>query len=103
MISSGWIVSDSATNNTATAERDGAPGITHCLDAVIASFKTNPAAPVLLQVKDGNEVILKYYVRSDVYIPLHGVLCKMGNAASAVLGAGGEGNVGEVALIGHPR
>jgi len=102
--STAWIESDSQDNATATATKDGNDLTTQCLDGVMASFTTNPSAPKLLTIKDGDTTIAEFYLTNSVSIPLYGVICTEGNAVSVELEASGtSGNLGKVSLIGHPR
>jgi hypothetical protein len=102
--STAWIKNDSKDNAVATATKAASPGNTQCLDGVIAGFTTNPAVPKLLTIKDGTTTIAEFYFLNSAYIPLHGVICGEGNAVSAEIEASGvAGNLGKVALIGHPR
>lgn len=99
-----WIAIDSKDNALATASKPAATGVTHFFTRVIASYTTAPAAPKLVQVKKGTDVIFEAYLSGATETwELGNISGDVSEAISAELAAhgGGAGNYGKIALIGH--
>ncbi len=103
----GWVASATATAATATATQaaptapaGGSPKVL-VIFGVDASFSATPAAPVLLQVRDGASVIWSDYIGQNYQRQFQrGIRVTAGNAASAVLASGGASVIGWVNLDG---
>lgn len=100
----GWGVTASASNATATATKAAVTGQQFIITGVSGSCSAAPAAPVLLQLKDGTTVVWEGYISapSGQTFP-QGVAMTRGNAASAVLATCGSGNLGKANLQGATR
>ena len=97
----GWVASSQATNAAATASQAAPAAKKLVIFGVDASFSTPPAAPVLLQIKDGGTVIWQAFATQSLSRQFkRGIACTAGNGASAVLAAGGSGVTGSVNLDG---
>jgi len=99
----GWVVTATATAAVATATQAAPSGgnKTHILYGVDWGFSATPAAPVLLQIKDGSTVIWSTYVLAgDRRVFERGIAVTLGNAVSAVLASGGGSVVGYVNIDG---
>src|SRR6185437_3375409 len=99
----GWTATGTATAATATATQAAPSGgnKTHILYGVDWGFSATPAAPVLLQIKDGSTVIWSTYVLAgDRRVFERGIAVALGNAVSAVLASGGGSVVGYVNIDG---
>lgn len=97
-----WMAKDSQTNATATATQAAVAGSTHYVCGVSASFSAAVAGPILLQIKDGTTVVWENYVTTTnaPFIFAHPLPMTAGNAANAVLAAGGAAIVGKVNMSG---
>lgn len=100
----GWVATDNQSNATATANKAAESGKQHIIESVDCSFSDNSVADKLLQVKDGADVAWSGYVTGsrEVTFPA-GISITRGNAASAVLAAGGTGVTGIVNIHGRTR
>lgn len=99
----GWTATATATAATATATKAAPSGgnTTHVIQGVDWGFSATPAAPVLLQIKDGSTVIWSTYVlAADKKSWVRGLKITSGNAVSAVLASGGAAVVGIVNIDG---
>jgi hypothetical protein len=96
----GWVVSASADNALAVATKAAETGKSHYITTIIASYSGTKTG--LLQLKDGNNVILEHYVvNTDVISLSSPIKITPGSAVSVELEASGTvGVVGKVNLIG---
>ena len=101
----GWIESDSATNDVATATHAAETNKSHVIAGVYASFSTTASA--LLEVKRGSTVLFSAQIYDSAHITFPEGIAADGLtsiddniAVSAVLAAGGGVVVGYVNLFG---
>lgn len=89
-----WTARDGDDNAATAATKTGATAQRHVITSITASFATTPAAPKLLEIKDGSTVIWSVYITgpfSETFkYPLR---LSSGNDAVGALAASGTGGV----------
>lgn len=98
-----WTARDGDDNAESNAVKAAITGQRHVVTSVTASYATTPAAPKLLEVKDGTTVIWAAYVTAVAHFPFpKGLRISSGAAATATLAASGTGGVvSTVTLTGY--
>lgn len=89
-----WTARDGDDNAASAATKTGVTGQRHVVSSVTASYATTPAAPKLLEVKDGSTVIWSEYITAGVHRVFDPPL-RLSSGADAVgaLAASGTGGV----------
>lgn len=89
-----WTVRAGNDNATSTATKSGIAGQRHYVTGIAASYATSPAAPKLLEIKDGTTVVWSVYLTNTFTHNFDRPLrITRGAAAEAVLAASGTGGV----------
>lgn len=101
----GWTVEGQASGAAATATKAANANRQFVLFSVSASCATTPAAPILLQIKDGTTVIWEAYLTAGQSWTFGqpGIAITPGAAASAVLASCGGSVAGKVNLGGQSQ
>ena len=89
-----WTARDGDDNAASAATKTGVTGRRHVVTGIAASYATTPAAPKLLEIKDGSTVVWSAYITAvfSEQFPA-GIRISSGADAVGALAASGTGGV----------
>ena len=94
MLPTEWTARDGDDNAASAATKTGVTGQRHVVLSITASFATTPAAPKLLELKDGATVVWSAYITTPFHATFDGgIRMSLGNDAVGALAASGTGGV----------
>lgn len=98
-----WTARDGDDNAASAATKAAVTGQRHVVTSITASYATTPAAPKLLELKDGTTVVWSEYITAGVHREFGaGLRMTVGNDAVGALAASGTGGVvSTVTIAGH--
>ena len=89
-----WTARDGDDNSASAATKTGIAGQRHVVTSITASYATTPAAPKLLELKDGSTVVWSLYITAGVHVPFpKGIRITAGADAVGALATSGTGGV----------
>lgn len=98
-----WTARDGDDNAATAATKTGIAGQRHVVTSITASFATTPAAPKLLEIKDGTTVIWSAYITAaftkEFTPPLR--ISSGADAVGALAASGTGGVVSAVTIAGY--